>query len=293
MARGYTTRRLEVFSLHVRDGQAVVDYEQFFRDLSLVRKSDRSYKVGDKLIALPVLTVRKNKHLQLMAYEGEPGVAPLFYNIDSGAERYATLRGREVVATKTHGLIDLVTREAIIEYNQRGAKTDDIALALEEAARSINGYEEITVELNPVADKSFVAAIQSFARIKIGMLKIARPNLTWTKYQNFLSATAEDSDAHTVSVSMYAERGKTLSRTAGLVKFIIDLASHPISVLKGASVTGVRPNEQGDTTITLAHHFEHTRVNVQKTARGHVEDADINRRIKDYMNRRAKQRNNA
>lgn len=292
MARGYTARRLEVFTLHVRDGQAEVDYEQFFKDLSSVRKSQRSYQVGDKLIALPVLTVRTNKRLQLMAYEGEPGVAPLFYDLDSGAERYATLRGREVVATKTHGLIDLVTREAIIEYNQRGAKTDDIALALEEAARSINGYREVTVDLNPVADKDFVAAIQNFDRIKVGMLKIARPNLTWTKYHNFISETAEDSDAHTVSVSMYAERGKSLSRTAGVIKFIIDLASHPISILKGASVTGIRPNEEGDTTITLAHHFEHTKVSVKKTARGHVEDADINRRIRDYMTRRIRNKNN-
>lgn len=289
MARGYTTRKLEVFALHVRNGQAEIDYSGFFRSLSAMPSAERCYDISDKIIAFPQLVVERG-FLRFTAYEGERGLSPLIYDTTRGTERYEDLRAAEMVATKTHGLINLTTREAVIEFNQRGARANDIAQAIGQAAAVLPAFHDVEVELNPVADQSFVEAINAFDRIKIATLKIARPNFDWTDHRDALTEAALASNAQTVAVTMYATRSTSLSKSAGVVSFIKALATHPIATLKGARVTGTKADEIGDTTVSLAKHIEHTKVNVKMIRQGHVDDRDIEAKLKTYLNSRTRHR---
>lgn len=56
MARGYTTRKLEVFSVHARrDAGGPIDYLAFFQEAAAAPPETRSYEVGDRLVAVPTL----------------------------------------------------------------------------------------------------------------------------------------------------------------------------------------------------------------------------------------------
>jgi hypothetical protein len=56
MARGYTTRKLEVWALHAQRDRGEVDYRQLFRDLAKLDSTKRIHTTSDKVVALPVIT---------------------------------------------------------------------------------------------------------------------------------------------------------------------------------------------------------------------------------------------
>ena len=110
MARGYTTRKLEVWAIHAhRDRKGEVDYRQLFRDLAKLDATKRIHTTSDKVIALPLITVYKSGLVRLQVYEGPRDTQPLVYDTEDGSERLATTRATEVVTTKTHAYVDTET----------------------------------------------------------------------------------------------------------------------------------------------------------------------------------------
>jgi hypothetical protein len=282
MARGYTTRKLEVFALHARTSDGLIDYAALFKTISSMRPEDRQTQVGEKLVAIPNLDISRGV-VWFIAYEGALGVNPLIFNAGQAKERIQKLRTGEIVAHKTHGMIHLQSREAIIEYNHRGAKAADVSHVLEELARRTKQFKTLALELNPVADVEFVKAIDRFERIRVASLRVARPNMDWTDHYNNLTAVASDSEARTVEVSLTANRGGSLSTRHGIVHFIRDLATQSLSMLKGARLVGVRKGESAETAISLSHHIEHQKINVKMTEDGHVDDDDIKGKMTKYL----------
>src|SRR6266545_841271 len=118
MPSGYTTRKLEVFKLHGRTDIGPLNYKKFFTALNRVPPDERAREKGSRLIAVPVLNITDSS-VWLIAYEGDVGVSPLIFNSSQARERIERLRSGEVVAHKTHVLISLHSREAIVEYNHR------------------------------------------------------------------------------------------------------------------------------------------------------------------------------
>lgn len=282
MARGYTTRRLEVFALHARITRGRVDYESLFRDLAAVPDEERVYAVGDKLVAIPTLTVEGN-YVHFVAYEGDRGLHPLIYNYENGTARIERLRGGEMVATRTHGTINLVRREAIIEYNQRGAKASDISQTLEHVGRIRTEWNSLKVELVAKVDQEFLDSINRFERIRVASFKVARPNPSWTADYKHLTEVAEESNARYMELSMIAERGESLSAKKGIVDYIKHMARQTVSYIKAANITGTRAGENAETTVSMNRYIEHQKVNVRRNEDGHVDDQDVERRIAEYM----------
>jgi hypothetical protein len=219
----------------------------------------------------------------LVAYEGDEGVNPLIFNTANATERVQRLRSGEVVAHKTHAMIDLASRQAIVEYNHRGAKAHDLATVLEEQARDALQDQSFVTELNPVADESFAEALGRFGRIRVASIRVARPNVDWTDHYNHLTEVARDSNARTMELSLTANRASSLSTAGGVVRFIRDLAHDTLSMFKGARITGTREGESAETTISLANHIEHQKVSVRMTESGHVDDMDIKQKIEAYL----------
>ncbi len=286
MAKGYTTRKLQVFALHARSESTRIDYPQLFKQIASLAPDQRFLDSDGRVIAIPTCEVRRGS-AWLIAYEGDLGVNPLIYSTSTAKERVQKLRSGEVVAHKTHALFDLKRRESIVEYNHRGAKTADISSVLESLARVHLDDPTVAIELNPVADEEFSKAIGHFGRIRVATLRVARPNIDWTDHYSNLTAFAKESEARTIEVSVTASRGGSLSRRTGIVRYITDLAREGLSILKGARVIGIRENESEETTLSLAHHIEHQKVNVRMTADGHVDDGDVREKIESYLAARA------
>jgi len=278
----YTTRRLEVFSLHARITNGHVDYPALFRSLARLPDEERVYAVGDKLVAIPSLTLRDG-YVKFTAFEGDTSLHPIIYNYRRGTARIEHLATGEMVATMTHGLINLVRREAIIEYNQSGAKANDVSQTLEHIGRTRTQWRTLKVELVAKADQEFLESINRFERIRVASFKVARPNPSWTADYEHLSEVAEESNARYMELALTAERGESLSARRGIVGYIRSMARETVAYIKGANITGLRQGETSETTVSLNRYIEHQRVRVRRNEDGHVDDADIERRITDYM----------
>lgn len=288
MAKGYTTRKLEMFAIHGRRDGAPADYAALFKELADTPAEFRQQVNHDRLVAIPEMRI-DNDLVYLVAYQGEPGVNPLIFNSDSAQARIEKLKKGEIVATKTHALIDIPAREVIVEYNHRGAKASDIALVLEKVPEQRELSWTLTLEFNPIADESFLKAISQFQRIRLASLRVAQPNVDWNDHYDHLTTVAADSKARLIQVEVTAHRGKTLSWDGGVVGFIRSLAQKGLSVMQQAKVTGVRESEQSETSVSLSKFVQHQKINV-KLSDGHVDDQDVLRLMHRYAADRRKQR---
>jgi hypothetical protein len=275
-------RKLEVFRLHCRDGENVVDYEDAFTRIARAKPSVRQFEDGDRLLALPRLRFQDvRKLIEFIAYEGPVGVNPLIFDAGTGNERFEPLTDSQVVATRTYGLIDVRRREAIIEYNQRGAKANDIAELLERTGRKVGFTQQFAVELNPVVDEDFLAALGRFNRIKLAQMKVARPNFDWSDNYNGLNQVGAESRGRTVELTVTAHRNDSLSRRTGIIQYIREMIQEGVTSLKGASVVGVRGGETSATRISLANYTVHQKTPVAVDGNGHVISQDIQAKIRD------------
>lgn len=287
--RRHTSRKLEVYSLHGRTAAGPINYGDFFALVARERALDRYDQLGPRLIAIPTLRLSGNS-VFLIAYEGERGLNPLIFNTDRARERIQRLGSGEIVATKTHALINLQTREAIVEYNHRGAKASDIARVLQAVGKRHTEYADVIVDLNPVVDEEFLRALEHFERIRVADLKVARPNVDWTENYDHLSRLATESDAGTVDLTLLAARSESLARDRGIIQIIREMIHQKVSGLKGARITGLREGEDSETSISIGRYVEHQKVDVPLTDDGHVSTTDIQREMVEFMTQRRRRR---
>jgi hypothetical protein len=290
MARGYTTRKLEVWAIHAHRDGGEVDYRQLFRDLAKLDPTKRIHTTSDKVVALPVITVYKTGLVKIQAYEGPRDTQPLVYDTEDGSEYLATTRSTEVVTTKTHAYVDIKTREAVIEYNHRGAKAHDIAVVLGTVGRRMSGWRGLYVELVPQIDHEFVDELDRFERIRSASVRLTRPNIDWTDFSNDFTALAADSDAQSGQVEMNARRSKSLSKTGGIVAALRRVAGVDRASVQSATIRGTRDGEAAETSLSLNDYKAHQKVTVRKDESGQVADDDIEAKIRSFIRarRRAK-----
>lgn len=278
-----TTRNIQVFALHFRLPNGPVDYSNAFGVVSEISPADRIVEVGDNKVLGFTRMDRVGDFFRIVALEGEPGELPLILNVRTATDRVGQLRKEEILAQKTHCLVDPAKRLAVIEYNHKGPKSERIGTALEILLRRDPRYEGATVELNPQADESFISAIDRFERVKMASLKIARPNLDWTDYHHAMTEIGADSEGEKIEVVVTAARSRSLSKVQGVVHFIKSLAREGLSILKGAKLQGVREGETAPTTISLFRFIKHQRIHVKLGTGNQVDEADIFDRMTKFL----------
>jgi hypothetical protein len=284
MAKGYTTRKLQVFAMHAHiGGNALGDYKDLFECLANLKPEQRIMEMNETIVAMPVVDIVKDEYLYFIVYEGEKDVHPIIYDTGKAKARVQDLISGEVVATKTHGIIDFVNRQVIVEYTFRGAKAKDVAGLVETCIPPNHGkYSNLNLEFAPVAEATFSSAINKFERIKMASLKVAKSNPGWTDHSDNLSKLADDSDGQLINVEVIAGRKESLSSRKGIIQYIKEFAKNPLSSIKSAKVIGTREGESTQTTISLENYIEHSKVSVKLTDKGHVDDGDIKQKLKDY-----------
>jgi hypothetical protein len=289
VARRWAERRLYLFSLHAHLGsEAVEDYRELFAKIASLRVTNRALTTADSLTALRTVDL-EGDYVKLVVYEGPPGIAPLIFDLSHNEERITRLTSREVMATRTHAIVNLKNRDVAVEYNQRGAKARDIAELLALAGKRRRGWTNLIVELAPVASPDFAKAIDEFQTIKIASLNVVRPNLNWIKEKRHADAIAEESNGNRVEIAVFAGGGDGLNKRRGMVGLIRGLTRERRSNLKDASVTGRRLNETADTTISLERHLEHRIVRVARGEGGHPERASVEAALIEFLQAREKQ----
>ena len=100
MARGYTTRKLELFSVHLK-GPPRLDYVDFF--VRVLAATLPQVQIGEGRLVSVVPRESGGGIVTLVAYEGEEGVVPLIFDPSAAGERFQRLRAGEIVATNPAG----------------------------------------------------------------------------------------------------------------------------------------------------------------------------------------------
>ena len=276
------TKNLQAFSVHAHVGAGHVDYRDLFSRLARLDPTERARTVGDRMVAIPRMDYTGGV-VTLWAYEGDVNTDPLFLNAQSMQEHPGKLQPGDVLVQKTHAVIDVDARTAVIEFNGRGAKAAEIAELLQQVGRTETDDDALTIDLNPRVCDDFIREIDRFARVRVASLKLSRPNFNWTDHKNHLTDMADQSDARAIAVTVFAERKQSLEKNGGIVRFIKVLVRAPLSIFRGATVTGMRAGENAETTITLARFIEHRKVRVRRNAAGHVLDADIEEKMMGFL----------
>lgn len=280
-------RKIEVFTIagHIDDNP--VDYIELFDALASVPVAERDIVRRDNILALPALR-RRGRIVRAVVYEGPRDLYPLIYDYEQGTERIEQLLASEVLATKTHAIIDVIDRETIVEYNHRGAKARDLALLIEELGRPLLG-QSLNVELSPVADESFSRSIDHFRRITSASIKLSRPNQDWTDYHDRLTGLAGESHGQYAEVAVSAGRGRSLSDGSGIIPLIRKILRRRRSSVQTAKIAGYRHEESEPTTVSLSRHITHQRIRVETDEAGYPMEPEMLDRLEEFLAERRAQ----
>jgi hypothetical protein len=282
-----TERKLYLHSLHAHRGDtALTDYADFFGRLARLSVGERASESNDRLTAIRSIRIDPRRRVHLITYEGPPGLAPLIFNLADNEERIEDLGAREVMATRTHAIVNLANRDVAVEYNHRGAKAKDIAALLQEAGRRSLGWDDLVVELPPVGSPDFARTIDEFETIKLASVNIVRPNLNWVTEANHAAHIADESNAQRVEIVAHAGGGDGLRRDRGLVQLIKGLTRESRSQVRNATVYGRRPGEAADTSVSLERHLEHRVARVRLGDGGHPDTEAVELRLNDFLDAR-------
>lgn len=199
-------RTLFAYRLHGHlKGKAVQDYHALFQSVERIPPQNRAERINDRAIALPRIEI-EGDCVTLTAYEGEIDLHPLLYDLESTNERTGTLRKNEVVATRTHIIIDLQTRHVVAEYNHRDAKALDVVDLIASLARRNSVYGGLTLELPPIAAEGFLEELRKFERVRVASIELVRPNFNWDDCEDALGKFAGDSNAARIGVTFTAQQ---------------------------------------------------------------------------------------
>jgi hypothetical protein len=172
------------------------------------------------------------------------------------------LKQGRILATRTHGVINLSKKVAIVEYSHKGAKARDIELVLSSIASAVFA-PDTHISLQPIAGESFMRMIDSLDIVRLATLKLRRPNPGWTDCSNAVNELSKDSGGDAVEISIGARRNDALSKRRGLVGWIRHLISGNSNALHNAIVKGRYPGSSSVVTINLNKHIQSETKDVQ------------------------------
>jgi hypothetical protein len=282
MAGSQTTRKLLLYRISAHLDGKPMNYSRLFKEIAALPIQSRMLEKSKRFIAIPHVFFAQHR-VFCVAYQGTVGLNPMFFNRENARERVETLGDEEILATKTHVVINPEKKLAVVEYNHSGAKASDIAMILQSAAESVDGWDDVVLELTPVPAMEFLDAIKGFARISAASIVVVKPNPGWTDDYTTLTRVGDDSNAQSVELSASAGRGRSLSKTKGIVKFITDMAASARTYMKNARVTGSYINTLGLSTVSLERYTEHKKAVVETDDDGHVKSEDIQNQMMDYL----------
>lgn len=258
-------------------------YSDLFQKLAKLRREDRIFRFSPNLVLGFPIVVPEGAGYFIQAVEGGDDSA-LVLNVETGDTRENILERSEMLSHATHFVVSPNKRRAVIEYSQRGAKSQVLAAAIEGILRdNYSELQNIGFSFAPVIRKNFITEINAFERIREASIRVIRPNASWTDHYTDLSELAEDSGGDKVAVGIKAGRGASLRKNAGIVKVIKDVVSDGEPYLDDAEVTGTRHNETAETSVHAKKHVQHTKASVDADDAGVPIVADIRSKLSKFL----------
>lgn len=276
------TRKFEAYVMHAHHDTPAT-YSDLFQKLASLQREDRIYRYSDEVVVGFPIVVKDGDGYFIQAVEGGDNSA-LVLNVETGDTRENILGRAEMLSHATHFVVSPKKRRAAIEFSQRGAKSQMLALAIEEILRfHYPNLANIGFSFAPVIRKNFITEINAFERIREASIRVMRPNASWTDHYTGLSELAEESGGDKVAVEIKAGRNAALKKNAGIVRVIKDVVSDSEPYLDDAVVTGTRHDETAETSVHAKKHVQHTKAIVEADDAGVPIIDDIRSKLSRFL----------
>jgi hypothetical protein len=276
------TRKFEAYVMHAHHDTPAT-YADLFVRLARLKREDRIYRHSPEVVIGFPIVVKEGDGYFIQAVEGGDDSA-LVLNVETGDTRENILGRAEMLSHATHFVVSPKKRRAAIEFSQRGAKSQMLALAIEGILRShYPELKDIGFNFAPVIRKNFITEINAFERIREASIRVMRPNASWTDHYTGLSDLAEESGGDKVAVEIKAARNATLKKNAGIVRVIKDVVSDGEPYLDDAVVTGTRQDEAAETSVHAKKHVQHTKASVEADDAGIPVVNDIRSKLSKFL----------
>lgn len=260
-------RPLHAFAIHGRARGELLDYQSFFLALSSVPAKRRQTSVGEYVVAITAMEEVADDRWAMRFVSGTEGLAPLYFDPESGQESTADL-GTKVVADASWVFVDTRSRMVVVDRGRPGVAVRVIEKALSILGRELGLSPDLVVSLTPVTGPGFLKELDSYDRIREAAVVVSRPNYNWSDSADQLSGYAADSNAQRFDVVASAVRGESLSKDKGIVADIKSLASRRLSAIFDVRIRGRRSGQTQETTLSLSKHQEKRFVAVARNAPG-------------------------
>lgn len=195
----------------------------------LVRRARRSFsELGDlvwekgaKSHALYEATVVKG-HLRMLFMSFRTGFRPDVLDVANFAVAPNPLADTQTGVEWTHVVGKHTTGGfmIVVEKGQGGiwpGRLEEYLQWLLTQAAPVIGVPDIVVNLEAIADETFLRRIDELERIQQATVRTVRPNPGWTDLEDELASEAEESAAGKVDVTMFARRNRSLARRKGII----------------------------------------------------------------------------
>ena len=242
MAKDYIRRTLDLFSVHGRSGDELVDYKSFFEQLSELSTSERFlFDIdGVKVTFVKAVHVEDN----LIAYcfiSGETDDPVMYYDISEKQQREIN-SPNGFFSFPVWLFVNTQDRFIARENRRPGVPVRLIEKYFQLSAVKF-GYSHPRFDVNPVADSHFLEAIQDLEIIDTVGIDMARPNYDWSEDEARLTNIADASNASTISVQVKSKSGQSLAKNSGIVKDVKTIVKEVRNGIKNVRIHGKRTKE--------------------------------------------------
>lgn len=260
-------RRINVrfYSLHIRSKEGVVNYSKFFREVAKAQGVELEVS-ADYTIVLDALRVLDGGVIEIVLLGGDRNAQTVFYDRVEGGAVVESSSDFRWAAKPTRVVVDLTGDNRIVGLEStRGGVTPALFERYLERIE-LSEFSSRSVDITPLASESFLDEIEDFERIRLASVEVTRPNLDWDDQANHLYELADESGAQSSTAEVKAPRGESLNKHRGLLGVIRQVASNSNPSIKNAKITGRKPGDVNDRTVSLSRHQEKSSVEVDQTA---------------------------
>jgi hypothetical protein len=221
-------RKFEFYKLTISGLVDETDYRELIYDAWRSKSNDLpalQWQHGDKTHALRAAAIDRERRLRLRFCSFKTGYRPDVIDVEDGHIEPNPMSDTQTGVDYTHVLLDSIRDKwiAMLEKTQPGLHPNGLALyinwLLDNFVPEDDGRvaDSIVVSLEPEVDSTFIARINSLARVVSATIRIVQPNPGWADLDTDISAEAAASQAAKADVTMTAKRGESLLKGAGIV----------------------------------------------------------------------------
>lgn len=277
----YINRKISAYSIHAHGKNFDGNYSAIFSTLSGIEKSDRTVKISSLTFGISDV-VKLETDFFLTFIEGEEGINPLIFDSQTGDTYEDQLEAHEILVSASHALFVPEKRRVLIEYVKSAPKASVMERVIEQLLQKHYG-EDFKIGFSPIIEEDFVREIDKFKRIRVASLTLMKPNAGWDDHYTKISELLEESRGEKADISVRAARGETLSKNAGIVEVIKDVANDQQPYLVDAEIIGVKEGEDVETKVPLNQHVVHRNINIPKQKNGSLNILRLRQKMKELV----------